>query len=88
MSSRLYVGRLSHQAQEKEVERFFKGFGRIKDINLKNGFGFVVRCVVWVCKYAVCGQVAGEPAASTSGRKTSLAHPTRTAHTLSQARYT
>ena len=28
--------------REKDVERFFRGFGRIKDINLKNGFGFVV----------------------------------------------
>ena len=41
--SRVYLGRLSYQAREKDVERFFRGFGRIKDINLKNGFGFVVR---------------------------------------------
>ena len=40
--SRIYVGRLSYNAREKDVERFFRGFGRIKDINLKNGFGFVV----------------------------------------------
>lgn len=40
--SRVYVGRLSYQAREKDVERFFRGFGRIRDINLKNGFGFVV----------------------------------------------
>ncbi|KAL5463334.1 hypothetical protein EMCRGX_G032226 [Ephydatia muelleri] len=39
--SRVYLGRLSYQAREKDVERFFRGFGRIKDINLKNGFGFV-----------------------------------------------
>lgn len=42
--SRVYVGRLSYQAREKDVERFFRGFGRIRDINLKNGFGFVVSC--------------------------------------------
>lgn len=42
-SNRVYIGRLSYQAREKDVERFFRGFGRIKDINLKNGFGFVVR---------------------------------------------
>ena len=41
--SRIYVGRLSYQVREKDVERFFRGFGRIRDINLKNGFGFVVR---------------------------------------------
>ena len=42
-SCRVYIGRLSYQAKEKDVERFFRGFGRIRDINLKNGFGFVVR---------------------------------------------
>ena len=36
------MGRLSYQVREKDVERFFRGFGRVKDINLKNGFGFVV----------------------------------------------
>ena len=40
--SRIYIGRLPYQAREKDVERFFRGFGRIRDINLKNGFGFVV----------------------------------------------
>lgn len=40
--SRIYIGRLSYNAREKDVERFFRGFGRIRDINLKNGFGFVV----------------------------------------------
>ena len=44
--SRIYVGRLSYQVREKDVERFFRGFGRIKDINLKNGFGFVVSLAV------------------------------------------
>ena len=44
--SRVYVGRLSYQAREKDVERFFRGFGRIRDINLKNGFGFVVSLIV------------------------------------------
>jgi arginine/serine-rich splicing factor 4/5/6 len=40
-SCRVYVGRLSYQAREKDVERFFRGIGRVRDINLKNGFGFV-----------------------------------------------
>ena len=42
MSCRVYIGRLAYQAREKDVERFFRGFGRIRDVNLKNGFGFVV----------------------------------------------
>ncbi|KAJ8045782.1 Serine/arginine-rich splicing factor 4 [Holothuria leucospilota] len=40
-SARLYVGRLSDQAHERDVEKFFKGYGKLKEINLKNGFGFV-----------------------------------------------
>ncbi|CAK8694348.1 unnamed protein product [Clavelina lepadiformis] len=38
---RIYVGRLSHRARESDVDRFFRGFGKIHDIMLKNGFGFV-----------------------------------------------
>lgn len=39
---RIFVGRLNPSAREKDVERFFKGYGRIRDIDLKRGFGFVV----------------------------------------------
>uniref|UniRef100_A0A674MDZ5 Serine and arginine rich splicing factor 5b n=1 Tax=Takifugu rubripes TaxID=31033 RepID=A0A674MDZ5_TAKRU len=38
---RIFIGRLSPTAREKDVERFFKGYGRIRDIDLKKGFGFV-----------------------------------------------
>lgn len=38
---RIFIGRLSPSAREKDVERFFKGYGRIRDIDLKKGFGFV-----------------------------------------------
>lgn len=41
-SARIYVGRLSYQVRERDLERFFKGHGRIREILLKNGFGFVV----------------------------------------------
>ncbi|KAK3600621.1 hypothetical protein CHS0354_008908 [Potamilus streckersoni] len=41
MGTRVYIGRLSYQAREKDVERFFKGYGRIRDVMLKNGYGFV-----------------------------------------------
>ena len=41
MTNRVYIGRLSPAARERDVERFFKPYGRIRDINLKNGFGFV-----------------------------------------------
>lgn len=42
MSARVYVGRLSYRASERDIEHFFRGYGRIRDIVLKNGFGFVV----------------------------------------------
>ena len=40
---RVFLGRLPRDIKERDVEKFFRGFGRIRDINLKNGFGFVVR---------------------------------------------
>ena len=39
---RLYVGRLPSRASERDIERLFKGYGRLREINLKNGYGFVV----------------------------------------------
>lgn len=45
--SRLYLGRLPSSVRESDIERFFKGFGKIREIILKDGFGFVVRnCLV------------------------------------------
>ncbi|KAL1474309.1 hypothetical protein MTO96_038071 [Rhipicephalus appendiculatus] len=41
MTSRVYVGRLNYEVRERDLERFFKGFGRIREISIKNGFGFV-----------------------------------------------
>ena len=38
---RVFVGRLSYRAREGDVERFFKGFGRINEISMKAGFCFV-----------------------------------------------
>ncbi|XP_064421149.1 serine/arginine-rich splicing factor 5 isoform X2 [Latimeria chalumnae] len=40
-SCRVFIGRLNPSAREKDVERFFKGYGQIRDIDLKRGFGFV-----------------------------------------------
>jgi arginine/serine-rich splicing factor 4/5/6 len=41
MGTRVYIGRLSYHAKEKDVERFFRSYGKIRDIMLKNGYGFV-----------------------------------------------
>jgi len=40
--SRIYIGHLPYGVRERDIERFFKGFGRIKEILLKNGYGFIV----------------------------------------------
>ena len=46
MGTRVYLGGLSYHAREKDVERFFKGYGKIRDVMLKNGYGFVVRMLL------------------------------------------
>ncbi|EEB05412.2 mRNA export factor Srp2 [Schizosaccharomyces japonicus yFS275] len=39
--TRLFIGRLPSQAAREDVEDFFKGYGRILDCKLMNGFGFL-----------------------------------------------
>ncbi|KAI9321660.1 hypothetical protein BX666DRAFT_1904347 [Dichotomocladium elegans] len=41
MSTRVYIGRLSRDARERDLERLFKNYGEIREINIKNGYGFV-----------------------------------------------
>ena len=48
MGTRVFIGRLSYHAREKDVERFFRGYGRIRDVMLKNGYGFVVRIFAYI----------------------------------------
>jgi len=38
---RVFIGGVNPRATERDIEHFFKGFGRIRDINLKTGYGFV-----------------------------------------------
>ena len=40
--NRVYVGRLSQRARERDIERFFRSYGHVCDIMLKNGYCFVV----------------------------------------------
>lgn len=42
MAARIYIGRLTSRVSEKDIEHFFRGYGQIRDVLLKNGFGFVV----------------------------------------------
>ncbi|XP_055628134.1 serine-arginine protein 55-like [Toxorhynchites rutilus septentrionalis] len=41
VGSRVYVGGLPRNTRERDLERFFKGYGRICDIMIKNGYAFV-----------------------------------------------
>uniref|UniRef100_A0A1I7T9D8 RRM domain-containing protein n=1 Tax=Caenorhabditis tropicalis TaxID=1561998 RepID=A0A1I7T9D8_9PELO len=41
MAARIYIGRLTSRVSEKDIEHFFRGYGQIRDVLLKNGFGFV-----------------------------------------------
>lgn len=39
--SRVYVGGLPYGVRERDLERFFKGYGRTREIFIKNGYAFV-----------------------------------------------
>ena len=41
MGTRVYIGRLPYDVRERDIEKFFKGFGRIREILMKDGFAFV-----------------------------------------------
>jgi len=41
MSTRVYVGGLNNRCREKDLERFFRKYGRLRDISIKNGYAFV-----------------------------------------------
>jgi len=40
--TRLFLGRIHPDVQERDIEKLFKGYGRINDLSLKQGFAFVV----------------------------------------------
>lgn len=41
-SARVFVGRIPYDCREKDLDRFFRNYGRLNDIIIKNGYGFVV----------------------------------------------
>ena len=38
-ATRVYVGGLSYRARERDLEKFFRKYGRIREISMKNGLG-------------------------------------------------
>ncbi|XP_050305501.1 serine-arginine protein 55-like [Anthonomus grandis grandis] len=41
MSTRVFVGGLNHKVREKDLEKFFRHYGRTKEVAMKNGYAFV-----------------------------------------------
>lgn len=39
--TRVYFGRLPRDTRERDLERFVRGFGRIREVSIKLGYGFV-----------------------------------------------
>lgn len=40
--SRVYVGRLPLRVKSYDLEEFASDFGRVRDVVIKTGFGFIV----------------------------------------------
>ena len=38
-SASVFVGNLSDNARNEDVDRFFKGYGKLRDVSLKGGYG-------------------------------------------------
>lgn len=41
MSTRVFVGGLTYKVRERDLEKFFRKYGRIKEVSMKNGYSFV-----------------------------------------------
>lgn len=52
--TRVYLGRLNSSVRERDVEKFFRDYGKLREVTLKGTFGFVVSQleIVNSCYYA------------------------------------
>jgi len=41
MGTRVYIGGLPYRVKERDIERFFRGYGKLREVLIKNGYGFV-----------------------------------------------
>lgn len=46
MGTRVYIGGLPYRVKERDIERFFRGYGKLREVLIKNGYGFVVRVLL------------------------------------------
>ena len=44
-SASVFVGNLSDNARNEDVDRFFKGYGKLRDVSLKGGYGKLKKLV-------------------------------------------
>ena len=58
MGTRLFVGGLTYRVRERDLEKFFRKFGRIK-VSMKNGFAFVVSLIKCYCFFLQYGRDKG-----------------------------
>jgi hypothetical protein len=40
--TRLYFGKLTEDVRDRDLEKFVRGYGKVRDISIKKGYGFVV----------------------------------------------
>ena len=38
--ARVFLGNVASSVRERDIEKFFKSYGRLRDVVIKNGFGF------------------------------------------------
>ena len=39
--ARVFVGNIPSDCRDRDMEKFFKGYGKLGEISIKNGFGFI-----------------------------------------------
>lgn len=54
MGTRVYVGRLPYDVRERDIEKFFRGYGRIREVLIKDGFAFVVSIFLFLSLSLSC----------------------------------
>lgn len=47
------MGHLAYDIKESDLDQFFKGYGYIKDLTIKNGYGFVVSILRFISIYLI-----------------------------------
>lgn len=62
MGTRVFIGGLTSRVRERDIEKFFRKYGRIKEVAMKSGFAFVVRTIFFFffCKSILFKTIASD----------------------------